>query len=310
MSKFNLKTAEFKNFDLSDGLQSNEFNEGAYLKSRKGEMFFGGINGFNRFHPDSIRENSHIPPVVITDFKILNRMVPIGKDSDNKSILKSSIIETEEIRLSYKHNVFSFEFAALDYTIPEKNIYAYKLEDLTEEWNYVDADRRYVSYNSLPGGEYVFRVKGTNNDGVWNEEGVTIKITVTPPYWKTLRFKFFAFISLAGFSSGIVFWRMRDLKKRNILLKKEVHFRTNELEVKSNKLEIRLNELQESSLHIKRLEGFLPICCCCKKISPKGADQDDQDTWIQIEKYITDRTDTDFSHTICPECKNKLYPDT
>ncbi len=182
LSRFDPITKSFKNFDLADGLQSNMFITGAYCKRRNGEMFFGGINGLNRFHPDSLKGNLCVPPVVITAFKKFDRIEKLGRD----------ISYTETIGLSYKDNFFAFEFAALDYTRPEKNQYAYKLEGFDRDWIYSGA-RRYASYTNLAPGHYLFRVKGSNNDGLWNEAGAAIKITIAPPFWKTLWFYCLAF---------------------------------------------------------------------------------------------------------------------
>ncbi len=174
LSKFDPVARTFRNYDVDDGLQSNEFNQGAYCKSRTGEMFFGGINGFNRFHPEQVRDNPYAPPIVLTAFEKFDKLMP----------LESAVSETEKITLSYRDNFFSFVFAALDYTNPAKNQYAYKLEGFDEDWIYCGT-RRYASYTNLDGGEYLFRVKGSNHDGIWNEEGVAVTIIVTPPFWKT-----------------------------------------------------------------------------------------------------------------------------
>ncbi len=176
----NLETGIWKAYDASDGVQSSEFRRGAYHKGRSGRFYFGGINGFNAFYPERIRNNPHVPPVVITDFQIFNKSVKAGPASP----LKKAISRTDHLTLSYKQNVFSFEFAALDYTAPQKNRYAYMLEGFHEDWIDLGA-RRFVSFTNLDAGEYVFRVKGANNDGVWNEEGASIKIRITPPPWKT-----------------------------------------------------------------------------------------------------------------------------
>jgi len=184
LARFDPGTQVFRNYDVSDGLQSNEFNTGTGCKLRSGELLFGGINGFNLFHPDSIKDNPFIPPVVITEFQLFNTPVPIGKTEDGRTLLAKHISETNEITLSYKDNVFSFGFAALNFLFSHENQYAYIMEGLEKKWNYV-GNRRYASYTTLPPGNYVFRVKGSNNDGVWNEEGASIKITITPPYWKT-----------------------------------------------------------------------------------------------------------------------------
>jgi hypothetical protein len=181
LSRFDPKTNIFSNYDVSDGLQSNEFEGGAYYKSRSGWMLFGGINGFNVFHPDSIKDNLYIPPVVMTDFQIFNKSPKIGGKG---SPLRQHISETDELVLSHQQSVFSFEFAALDYTAPQRNQYAYKMEGFDESWRDVGS-RRFATYTNLDPGEYVFHVKGSNNDGIWNEQGTSIKITIMPPWWRT-----------------------------------------------------------------------------------------------------------------------------
>jgi ligand-binding sensor domain-containing protein len=174
LSRFNPRTFAIRNYSIRDGLQSNEFDAGAYFQSRSGEMFFGGINGFNAFYPDSIRDNPHIPPVVITSFRKLNREVRFDRP----------VSEVDEIELSYRDYVFSFEFAALDFTAPEKNQYAFMMEGLDKDWIHVSSDKRTVQYTTLKPGNYAFHVKASNNDGVWNEAGVRVRIHITPPYWE------------------------------------------------------------------------------------------------------------------------------
>jgi two-component system sensor histidine kinase ChiS len=180
LSKFNPNTKEFRNYDVFDGLQSNEFNAASRYKSPSGELFFGGINGFNAFYPEQVKDNPYIPPIVLTSFDIFNKPVDIGADSP----LQQHINEANEITLSYQQSFFSFEFAALNFLQPEKNQYAYQLEGLDKDWNYIGT-RRKAYYTNISHGTYVFRVKGSNNDGVWNEQGTALKITVLPPPWKT-----------------------------------------------------------------------------------------------------------------------------
>jgi len=205
ISKFDPKSETFKNYDVRDGLQSNEFNAIAYYKSADGEMFFGGINGFNAFYPREIKDNPHVPPIVITAFQIMNEPVEIGGDSP----LKQAISETREITLSHRDYFFSFEFAALDFSNPDKNNYVYKMEGFNKEWIHTGAKRRFATYTNLDPGEYVFHVKGSNNDRVWNNEGTSIKIIITPPLWKTLWFRIFAIVSFAVFS----YWLIAFIKK-------------------------------------------------------------------------------------------------
>ncbi len=188
LSRFNPTTETFKNYSVEDGLQSNEFNGGAFFKSKSGEMFFGGIHGFNSFDPQQITDNPNLPPVVITGFFKFNRPVK----------LEQSIAALEELHLYHKDYVFSFEFAALDFSAPRKNQYVYKMEGLDEEWIYTDAKKRFASYTTLSPGRYVFRVKGSNNDGLWNEQGTALKIVIHPPLWKTWWFSALVGLLAAG----------------------------------------------------------------------------------------------------------------
>jgi signal transduction histidine kinase/ligand-binding sensor domain-containing protein len=207
----NPRTRTFKNFDIKDGLQDNEFNTGAYFKNpATGELFFGGINGFNAFYPEDVRDNPHAPPVVLTDFQIFNKSIS-HKTPD--SPLRQAISETGEITLSHEHNVFSFEFAALDFTAPSKNQYAYKMENFDRDWQQAGTSRT-ATYTNLDPGEYVFRVKASNNDGVWNEEGASIKITITPPWWRTWwAYGFYVLILAAGIFAVDRIQRRRLIKQ-------------------------------------------------------------------------------------------------
>ncbi|RPI03654.1 MAG: PAS domain S-box protein [Ignavibacteriae bacterium] len=202
LSKFSPGTKRMRNFKVSHGLQSNEFGVNACCKSQNGELYFGGIKGFNVFFPDSIKDHPYIPPIVVTDFQIFNKSVSAGKEINGHVILDKSISETKEINLSYKENVFLFEFASLHFASPDDNQYAYMMEGFDQGWNYTDAGRRVATYTNLGSGEYIFRVKGSNSDGVWNEEGASIRVIITPPYWETFWFK----MILLGFVAGGVFW--------------------------------------------------------------------------------------------------------
>lgn len=200
LSRFSLKSRSFKNYDVTDGLQGNEFNQGAYYRNNTGMLFFGGINGFNVFFPDSIRDNADVPPVVLTSFKVFD--IPLQ--------LPQSIAATNSIQLSHDQNFFSVEFVALNFTSPEKNKYAYMLEGLDGNW--VNAGtRRYASYTNLDPGTYTLRVKGSNNDGVWNERGVTVSIVIPPPYWKTWWFRGVLLAGIAGLLFLMYRYRVKKL---------------------------------------------------------------------------------------------------
>ncbi len=215
ISKFNSRGETFRNYDVRDGLQGNEFSQGAYHKTREGEMFFGGPNGFNSFYPGKIKDNLRIPPVFLTDFRVANKPSKIdngGQHPLTKSI--TEMTETDTIHLCYKDNIFSFEFAALDFLIPGKNRYAYIMENLDRDWNYVTADKRFVVYTNMQPGQYVFRVKASNNDGLWNNKGTAVRIIIRPPFWET--WWFYGILIATGcllLFSGYL-WRTRWLRTK------------------------------------------------------------------------------------------------
>ena len=192
LSRFNPRTKIFKNFFSGDGLQSDEFWPLSAVKSKSGLMYFGGINGLTVFHPDSISENKNIPPLVLTDLRIFNQSIKPG----GKSPLSRSISESEEMVLSYDQDIFTLEFAALDFTIPSNNKYAYIMEGVDRDWVYTDASRRFATYTKLDPGNYRFVVKGSNNDGIWNEKGTSIRIIILPPWWQT-KWAYLLYIILA-----------------------------------------------------------------------------------------------------------------
>jgi len=207
LSKFNPDNETFRNYDAADGLQSDEFNSGAFFRSNSGELFFGGMNGFNAFYPDKITDNTNIPPVYITKFNIFDEPFPI----------KKHFLNNREITLSYLQNFFSFEFVALNYTSPQKNQYAYILEGFDKRWHYVSAQQRYASYTNLDPGEYVFRVKGSNNDGVWNDTGASVKLIIKPPVWMTWWFKILAVISFFALAFFLYNRRINAIKREQKL---------------------------------------------------------------------------------------------
>ena len=213
IAKFNPEAESFKNYNTDDGLQSREFNGGAYLKSKDGEMFFGGINGFNAFYPDSIKDDPFIPPIVITDFQLFNKSIKPGPDSP----LQQSISGIRELTLAHAQSIFSFEFAALDYGNPEKIIYAYKMEGVDPDWVFTDASRRFATYTQLNPGKYKFRVKAANHDGLWNEDGTSLIITITPPWWKTTWAYVLYIMAISGLVVGIVLFNHRRLAVRHEL---------------------------------------------------------------------------------------------
>jgi ligand-binding sensor domain-containing protein/serine phosphatase RsbU (regulator of sigma subunit) len=249
LSRFTPATETFRNYDARDGLQSNEFNGGAYHQGHDGEMFFGGINGFNAFYPDRIQDNQYPPDIVLTDFQVFNQSVQ--PQDDPKSLLTRAITETESLTLSYRDYVVSFEFAALHYASPMQNQYAYILEGFEQTWNYTDATRQFATYTNLPSGRYVFHVKASNSDGIWNEEGVRLSIFVTPPPWKTWWAYTLYGLALVVGVLGYVRYKQqkferkqRELQEQRDLLEEQVKERTASLAQRNQELYL-LHEVSE-----------------------------------------------------------------
>ncbi|MBX3057193.1 MAG: response regulator [Anaerolineae bacterium] len=234
VSKFDPRAETFHNYNVFDGLQSDEFNQNAFFQSKSGEMFFGGINGVNAFYPEQITDNPYRPPVILTDFQLFNQSVAIGKDS----ILQRAIWNTDHITLNHDQDVFSFAFAALSYAAPEENRYRYKLEGFDDEWSEVDATRRFATYTSLPPGDYTFRVQGSNKDGVWNEEGVSLSMTITPPWWETWWLRTLVGLTIVGLVVAGYSYRVRSLRRRTIELELQVAERTYELAESNQQLQL------------------------------------------------------------------------
>ncbi|MEM8567394.1 MAG: two-component regulator propeller domain-containing protein [Bacteroidota bacterium] len=225
LSRFDIISESFRNYDKSEGLQGNEFYWGAVGSTSDGRLMFGGSNGLNIFSPEEIKDNTVVPPVVISDFQIYNKPVPIGTDS----ILEKSISYTESMHLSHKDAVLTFSFAALNFNYPEKNQYAYMLEGFEDNWNYV-GNRHAATYTNLDPGKYIFRVKGSNNDNVWNEEGTSLIITISPPFWKTWWFYTLVVVALGGGVYWFIKSREKTLKRDKKALEDAITKAQNEVE--------------------------------------------------------------------------------
>jgi signal transduction histidine kinase/ligand-binding sensor domain-containing protein len=203
LSRFDPDSGVFRNYDVSDGLHGYEFT-GASCQSSDGMMFFGGINGFNAFAPDGVEDNPYPPNVLVTSITQGGREVVGGR----------AIESVTDIRLAWPNNLFEFGFVALNYHQPEKNQYAYMLEGFDRDWVTVGT-RRFGRYTNLPGGTYTLRVRGSNNDGIWNEEGVSVRVTVVPPFWATAWFRIGAVaVVVVGAAAGYQL-RVRGLEARS-----------------------------------------------------------------------------------------------
>lgn len=241
ISRFNPESESFTNYNVEDGLQGKEFNTLAYYKDKEGYMYFGGINGFNRFHPDSIQTVTRSYPVVFADFKIFNKTVPIGKDSP----LDKHISQTRSIELPHTATVLTFDYAALNYNVIKDSRYAYKMEGFETNWNFVE-NRRSVTYTNLAPGEYTLRVRTTNNDGTLSENEAAVTLVITPPFWQTTWFYILSAIVIAGFIYGGYQYRVRKIQSQNRYLAKKIAERTSELDQKNKELEKTLHELHQT----------------------------------------------------------------
>ncbi|AWW29027.1 hybrid sensor histidine kinase/response regulator [Echinicola strongylocentroti] len=175
----------FRNFSVGDGLQGNSFNENSALKTSKGELVFGGPNGYNIFYPNKMRMNEESPKVVLTDFQLFNKSVKIGKKIAGRIVLEQNINQTKKLVLKHNENVFAVEFAALNFIHSDKNQYRYMLEGFDSDWVEVEDGVTKATYTNLDPGNYTFKVRAANNDGVWSEKAQMLDIEVLAPFWKT-----------------------------------------------------------------------------------------------------------------------------
>ncbi|MDX2436862.1 MAG: SpoIIE family protein phosphatase, partial [Acidobacteriota bacterium] len=218
LSRFDPRAGSFSNYDVRDGLQGNEFNGGSAYRSPSGEMFFGGINGFNSFYPEEIGINAEVPVVVITDLQLFNRSIAVGETIGGRVLLERPITYTEEIELSHRDNFFTLEFAALHYSTPGKNRYLYRMAGFSDAWIPVGADRRFATFTGLTAGEYLFSVRGANSDGVWNDEPASLRIIVTPPFWATWWFRLLLAVLLAATAVVVIRSRLRGVRMKTELV--------------------------------------------------------------------------------------------
>ncbi len=221
-------TGNIRHYDKNHGLQGNEFNVGSAYKTRSGELIFGGLTGYTRFHPQALKPNDKVPPVVFTDIEILNKPVQIGVDNT----LSKSIVVAEELHLNYKQNIVTLHFAALNFRNSSKNQYAYKLEGFDTDWHYVN-NKRSATYTNLDAGRYRFHVIAANDEGLWNKQGRAIDVIVSPAPWRTA-WAYLLYILLIFVGTA---WYVFKQRQTNRLLEQKVRDRTRDLEDAYDKLE-------------------------------------------------------------------------
>ncbi len=236
LSKFNPETKTFKNFYSSDGLLSNQFYWTASYSYNE-VLYFGGINGLNYFQPGHIKSYPIMPKPVFTEFSIFNKPVAIDEKIQSNIVLDKPICETTEITLSYKSAVFSIEFSALNYFLPEKIRYAYKMEGVDQNWVEVPASRRFANYTKLSGGEYIFKVKAAYSDDEWSDKIATLKITILPPFWKKLWFQLMVIFIITVGVMAYIRSRIKFLNEQKRKLENQVRERTHKIEEQKDELE-------------------------------------------------------------------------
>lgn len=239
----------FDRFELADGLQGSEFRFNAAFKSPRGEMFFGGQKGFNRFFPSRIRFNAKPPEVVLTGLRLFNRIVKVGEP---RSPLQHTITETSEITLAHDQSVVTFEFAALNFVLPKKNRYRYKLEPLEKEWN--DAGRQSTATYTLSPGRYVFKVKAANNDGVWSERETALRVRVKPPFYLTVWAYALDVVTVFGAFFAWYRWRVREMASQHRELERVVDERTAQLASSALTLQAKSDALAQENEERRRAE--------------------------------------------------------
>lgn len=244
-----MSDARCKRYNTNDGLQANAFSEGAFLKTTDGNMYFGGVNGFNVFNPLTVKTNPYIPPVLITNFMLFNKEVGIGENS----VLKQNIIQTKHIDLTYSDYIFSFEFAALNYMNSGNNKYKAMLEGFDKTWTEYSGKRRFVTYTNLPAGEYTFKVQASNNDGIWNPEVTQIEIHISPPFWKTNIFYISVILLLAA---GVYYYirsRTTKLEEAKRILEEKVAERTAEIRQQKEEIMAQAEQLELTNKELEKL---------------------------------------------------------
>ena len=234
ISKYDIENKTFTNLGLKDGLQALNFRKGAYFKGRNGMMYFGGINGFNSFNPNSFVKNEVPPKVELTGFKLFNNEVGVGEKILGKAVLNKNISETNEIVLKHGHNSFSFEFSAMHYASPNQNNYMYMLDGFDKDWISTSSKRRFVTYANLDSKDYVFKVIASNSDNVWNSNARELKLKVLPALWKT----WWAYTILILFTIFLM-WLFR----RNILVRAEYRNSLKIEKLEKNKIKV-LNKMK------------------------------------------------------------------
>ncbi len=261
ISKFIIENKKYINYDITDGLKTHGYSRSSSFKDKDGILYFGSIDGITVFRPEKVIDNQNIPPIVITDFKVFNKSI---YESFKGSVPVASVTE-DIIYLEYKDYVFSIEFSALDFTVPEKNTFKYKMEGLDENW--IDLKNlRLATFTKLKPGKYTFHVTGSNNDNVWNKEGDKLTVIIKPPLWRTKWFILAEIIFITGIIILLIYLREKKIIEDRKLLEErvkdrtqEIHQQKEEIQSQSEKLAAINKELRQYSLIIRETDNAVSI---------------------------------------------------
>ncbi len=247
LTKFDPEANTFTNYTTEDGLQGDEFKPHSALVSRDGDIYFGGINGFNVFSPARVLKAAKFAPLVITSFQLFNKPLTIAQGPNDNSPLKNDVTDTRKITLSHKQSVFSIEFAALDYASPDRKQYAYFLEGFDKEWNYIGSHNA-AYYTNLPPGNYNFKLRYRNSQGIWSPVASPLNIVIVPPFWLTWWFEILAVIFIVSAIIALFRYRLRAIEKQKRILEQQVLERT------QNILQLTLEERKSREIAEKAKE--------------------------------------------------------
>jgi len=306
LSKFDPTTEIVKNYDENDGVQGNEFNQGAFYKSKTGRMYFGGNEGFNAFYPDKIDENQVLSEVILTGFLIFNTIIKpkktlseLGISDDSNVILEKNINETKKIKLSHTQSVFSIEFAASHYINPKRNVFEYKLDGFDENWVSVNSKNRKATYTNLDPGKYVFKVRSGSKDGVWNKVPRELIIEISPPFWGTNWFYLLSTLAFLGILYIVLRIRigqinLQHFKKQNELkttMLKEIHHRVkNNLQIVNSLLRMQsltMDDIKTVAI-FKKVQSRIQSMASLHEEMYKTDSLSKIETKKHFEKLITD----------------------
>ncbi|NQY28054.1 MAG: hypothetical protein HRT69_01125 [Flavobacteriaceae bacterium] len=306
LSCFDPEKEVFRNYDENDGVQGNEFNQGAFYLSKTGRMYFGGSDGFNAFYPDKVDGSQISPEVMLTSFSIFNTAIKpnksffeLGISDSPRVVLEKDINEVKNIKLSYKQSVFSIEFAASHYLNPKRNTFEYKLEGFDEKWVLVDSKNRKATYTNLDPGKYVFKVRAANKDGVWNQVIRELEVEISPPFWATNWFYFLSALVFLALVFVVLKIRigqinLQHFKAQNELkttMLKEIHHRVkNNLQIVNSLLRMQsstMNDLKTVEV-FKKVQSRIMLMASLHEEMYKTDNLSEIDTKKHFEKMITD----------------------